>query len=128
MVCKGEALAISGEAAQGVECILQGIQLNPHHPEWYLWHLGIAYYMAARFSDSIETFNKMANHNIDTRLFLAASHARLGRKEAAAAQAQKIFELDPVFTPASLSTTHATGNSESLEHLLEGLRIACLPE
>jgi adenylate cyclase len=129
LVEKGEALSWNGRAEEGVECILQSIELNPFHPEWYFWSLGVACYLAKKYAEAIEALDQITNHNINTRLYQAASHARLGHQEEAKAHAYQVIELDPAF---SLGTTlfeiQATDNLSIYKHLLEGLRLAGLPE
>ena len=128
MVDKGEALSLSGRAEEGIELIIQGMQLNPYHPEWYVWVLGVAYYTAARYEDAIEALNQMTTHHIDTRLHLAASYACSGQNKEAVEQARQVIELDPEFTLKTLSRSHANRNADVYQHLLNGLRLAGLPE
>ncbi|MDH3688149.1 MAG: tetratricopeptide repeat protein [Gammaproteobacteria bacterium] len=125
---RAEALYTSGKADEAITCVRQAMQLNPYHPEWYLWNLGIAYYVARQYTDAVQTLNQMTNHNLDSRLYLAASYAQLGQIKEAEAETRWILEIDSGFTLQKLSHTHMYKNPVDIEHLLDGLRKAGLAE
>ena len=62
------------------------------------------------------------------RLYLAASYAQLGRLEEARAEVQKILESDPGATIRSWGDHEPFQHRADLDHYIDGLRKAGLPE
>ena len=124
----GEVLALLGRAETGIEVVQQAMRLNPHYPEWYLWGLGIGYYTARRYEEAIAAFQRFQNHTVDSRSYLAASYAQLGRDEEAQAEVDKVLALDPEFSSARWAETLPYKNQTDRDHFLDGMRKAGLPE
>ena len=104
------------------------MRLNPRYPDWYESNLGITTYTAGRYDDAIAALKQLQNHNVETRSYLAASYAQLGRAEEARAEASKVLEFDPAFSIAAWAEKRAYKNQVDLDHYLDGLRKAGLPE
>ncbi|MCP4409080.1 MAG: hypothetical protein GY807_15250 [Gammaproteobacteria bacterium] len=43
----------AGRAQEGLERIVKAMQLNPHHPYNYTFHLGQAYFILRRYDEAI---------------------------------------------------------------------------
>jgi adenylate cyclase len=123
-VDKGSQLSISGRFEEGIELILQGIKFNKHHPEWYFWSLGTAYFAANRLEEAIEAFNHMNNHNKDTRIFLAASNAQTGDLAEAKNQVIELFRIDAEINLKDIAESHSYLSEDSLNLLMVGLKLA----
>jgi adenylate cyclase len=67
-----------GDAAAGIALGEAALSLNPHHPDWYVAFIGLAYLMAARHEDAVALMERAPDVFIDTRAFLALSYAYLG--------------------------------------------------
>lgn len=119
-------LASVGRADEAVTEIQRAIELNPYHPEWYWWHLGIACYIARRYEDAIAALNRMISHNEESLLYLIASYAQLGQPEQAQAKMRQLFEIDSGFALSNFQIS--LKNTADLEHVLAGLRQAGLSE
>ena len=115
-------------AARAVEFVEQAIRLNPVYPEWYLYGLGFAQYFAHQFEDAIEALHSARPVTNQTRLYLAASYAQLGRDEEAAEMAAEILRDNPQFSGSGYAEALGFVNEEALAHFLDGLRKAGLPE
>ncbi len=123
-VDKGHQLSVLGQFEEGIELILQGINFNKHHPEWYFWSLGIAYFAANRLEDAIEAFNHMNNHNKDTRTYLAACYAQTGNLTEAQNQATELFRIDAETSLKDIAESHSYLSDGSLNLLMVGLEQA----
>jgi len=124
----GFSLAILGRAEESLELIAKAMRLNPHYPDWYDWALGTAYYNVRRYDEAIAALQRMQNHNVDSSSYLAASYAQLGRIEEAQPEVEKIIELDPEFSIADWAEKQPYPNQADLDHYIDGLRKAGLPE
>ena len=124
LVCKGCEMASSGLADEGIELCLEAINFSRNYPEWYLWHLGIAYFCGERFDEAIKAFSRMSEQNTDTRTYLAASFALRGKHEEASRYLQEIFRTDPRFSLGRIAETHSALSEKTFTNLREGLEAA----
>jgi tetratricopeptide (TPR) repeat protein len=104
------------------------MRLNPHYPDWYDWVLGMAYYSARRYEETIAAFKRMVSLNPESLRYLAASYAQLGREAEARAVTAEILEEDPEFSSAYWADKRGYKNQADRDHYLDGLRKAGLPD
>ena len=71
---------------------------------------------------------KVTQHVIQSRLYPAASYARLGRLEEASAEVAEAIALDPDISIEKFSRIEVYKNPADLERLKADLRLAGLPE
>jgi adenylate cyclase len=124
----GYASVLFGEPERGAEFIEKAMRLNPHYPDWYDRALGTTAYMSRRYEDAIGAFKKVTQHVIQSRLYLAASYAQLGRLEEARSEVAAAIELDADISIEKFSRIETYERPADLEHLRGGLRKAGLPE
>ncbi|HEY6984009.1 adenylate/guanylate cyclase domain-containing protein [Reyranella sp.] len=123
--------AIGGDADRGIEWGERALRLSPIDPMRFGACLAIAYGRLQRGEDeaAADAARKcfQANPNWSfAHMLLAATHARLGRLDAAKEAAARVLELEPDFTVGGMCT--ATGIHLSLAALLsDALRQAGLP-
>ncbi len=122
-----DALVYDGQPEKSIELLNRAIRLNPYYPDWYLWYLGDAYNALGRSEDVIATVQKMSDPSEGRRL-LAANYAHLGMMAEAKVQAEEVLKLHPQFSIANWSKRPPYKNREILEHYMDGLRQAGLPE
>ena len=103
------------------------MRLNPYFPDWYLWYLGDAYYTLGRYEDAIATLQRMQDPT-EGRRIQAASYAQLGRLEEARAQAAEVLKAQPDFTIRAWAKKQPDQEDSELDHYLQALRLAGLPE
>ncbi|NRG16200.1 adenylate/guanylate cyclase domain-containing protein [Rhizobiales bacterium] len=131
MAYKGLYLIYDGKPTEGLRAIERATRYNPFHPTWYFWLVSLAHYMNRDYEEAIQAARKAVQAYPDfvaPHRHLAASFARLGRKEDAEREKQIILKLDPAFSIARVARAFAYRRSEDLEHYCEGLREAGLPE
>lgn len=122
-----DAYTFDGKPEKGVESVQTAMRLNPHYPEWYLWHLGFAQYCTRDYESAVATLSQLRDIAEPLRV-LAAAHARLGQQDEAEAVAAKFLRAFPDFSGAAWGRTQPFRHQADLEHLLEGYRMAGLPE
>ncbi len=128
---KGLYLIYTGRPEEALLALERATERNPFEFTWYLWFVGLAYYSARRYDEAIAPLRRSIEKNpsfIAPRRHLAACYAQLGRDEAAAEQTAKILELEPAFSIERLSSILSYRDSSDLEHYLDGLRKAGLPD
>ena len=103
------------------------MRLNPHHPERYWNHLGLAFFVAHRYGEAIEAFRWVSHPDQFHHAFLAASFTMMSNETAAADHARSVLALDPAFSvDAYLRTLHYRLASDR-EHHRTALLKANLP-
>lgn len=117
----------AGRPEEGLERIRRAIQLNPHHPYNYPFHLGQAYFILRRYPEVIEAFeqglaSKPASERM--RVWLVAAYAQAGRDEDAGWEVEQVLANNPEFSLERIRQAFPFKDPEDLEHLLDGLRKA----
>ena len=103
----GWALFWSGRLEAAIAALEMSLRLDSSSSRNSWWHLGIAYYLKARYEEAL---NILAKGQIKRPNFtgyhiaLAATYARLGRAEEAARAAAALRRLDPFFDVDSFGT------------------------
>ena len=122
----GWTLAYAGKPLEGVQAIQKAMRLNPYYPGWYLWNLGMAQYAAHQYDAAAEALEAFNEHNVQSRLFLAASYGQLGRIAEAEQQVNEALKLVPGYTLGRAAAREMYKNPADLDHYLDGLRKAGL--
>ena len=128
---KGLYFIYTGKPEDALSVLEQAARRNPFNHTWYLWFVGLAFYCARRYQEAIPPLRRSIDHNpnfIAPRRNRAACYAQLGKSKDAAEQTAMILELDSDFSIKKLSTTLPYRDSADLEHYLDGLRKAGLPD
>jgi TolB-like protein/class 3 adenylate cyclase/Tfp pilus assembly protein PilF len=119
----GHAVSCCGETERGVSLLKRAMRLNPYAPDWYLWHLGEAYFDLGDYEQAIRTLNKMHDKSEAYRL-LTASYALVDRMDEARAHKALLLKTHPDFSLAHWRTVPPDRNPEPRERLITGLRKA----
>jgi adenylate cyclase len=140
-------VSLLGEHQEAIELGEKAVRLNPYYPVWYLTFLGGNYYAAQRYEDAVAAFEGSRNSYPDDAAWLAASYAQLGQLDKARTVMAEFLEaagVNPwwaqVPNSAAVVERDPTGllrytiymypyqNPSDLDHALDGLRRAGLPE
>jgi tetratricopeptide (TPR) repeat protein len=92
----GDILNWAGRPEETVGLVKKAMRLNPKYPSWYLWSLGHAYFLTARYEEAIETLKRVLDRSpyfAPAHFYLAASYSELGRQEEARAEAAEVKRL-----------------------------------
>jgi TolB-like protein/class 3 adenylate cyclase/cytochrome c-type biogenesis protein CcmH/NrfG len=120
-----------GRFSEALDWFQRAVRLNPLHPAWYLYGIGEAYYGARQYARAISPLRAAVNrfpNFITPRRHLAAAYAQMDRLEEARAEIATVRELDPSVCLALYRGRLRYEKMEDLEHYLDGLRKAGLPE
>jgi adenylate cyclase len=122
-----DALAHVGRTQEAVAMIAQAKRLNPIHPDWYEWVLGIAAYHDGRYEEALAALTRISNMATYMRRDLAATYVRLGRLEEARAVARQILAERPSYR-LSAEAIEPFKDPEVLRAFVADLRRAGLPD
>jgi TolB-like protein/DNA-binding winged helix-turn-helix (wHTH) protein/Tfp pilus assembly protein PilF len=122
-------LYYAGRPEEGLKRIREAMQINPHHPYNYHFHLGQAYFVLHRYQEAIDAFNNGLSSNPASermRVWLAASLAYSGDIEAAQWEAQQIVAANPDFSLQRMAHAFPFKDPDDADHFIAGLRLAGL--
>jgi adenylate cyclase len=122
-------LYYAGRPEEGLERIQQAMQINPHHPYNYNFHLGQAYFVLHRYQEAIDAFNSgLSSYPASERMrvWLAASLAQSGDVEEAIWEGEQIMAANPDFSIQRMMQAFPFKNPVDMEHFVAGLRLAGL--
>jgi TolB-like protein len=127
----GGLLVALGRFSEALDWFQKAVRLNPLHPAWYLYGIGEAHYGARQYEQAIAPLRAAVNRfptYITPRRHLAAAYAQMGRLDEARAEVAAIRKLDPSVCLAMYRERICYEKIADLNHYLDGLRKAGLPE
>jgi adenylate cyclase len=119
---------LSGRIPESLEQIQKALRLNPYPPSWYFTHLGQAQYAARDYESAIETLRKEETYRTNSRRFLAASLAQLGRLDEARREVEMFLVTHPHFTISHWVASQPVRDAAIADHFVDGFRKAGLPK
>ena len=123
-----KSLAAENKATEAIEFGKRAMRRNPKPADWVYWNLGIAYFAAEKYPESIAAIERSSTQNLEARLYLIADYFRTSRMSDAELQINDIFESDPAFHLAKYTDQIELGNPANKSSLLAILLEAGLPE
>jgi adenylate cyclase len=126
------ALTLVGEPARAIEVLEANMRLDPLQPLIHAtsW-LGMANYMLKRYGEAVRLFRECASRLPNQQwphVILAFAYAQSGQLEEARKEAAEVLRINPGFTIQSYKHIAVFKDPKDLEHRLDGLRKAGLPE
>jgi len=122
-------LYFAGRPEEGLERILKAMEINPHHPFNYTFHLGQAYFILHRYRESVDTLRKALESNPASErihVWLAAALARAGALDDARWEATQVRVLNPEFSLQRMEQSLPFSNPADRQHVIDSLRMAGL--
>jgi len=122
-------LYYAGRPEEGLVHIRQAMQINPHHPYNYHFHLGQAYFVLHRYQEAIDAFNLgLSSYPASERMrvWLAAALAQSGNIEEAEWEGEQIMAANPDFSIQRMTQAFPFNDLADMEHYIAGLRLAGL--
>jgi adenylate cyclase len=128
----GGAAAYAGQSDRAIELLQSAWRINPVDPQEFftMRGLGLAYFFAHRFEDTVLWENRVLRQQPDDNIakrYLAASLAHLGRIAEAQEVVKDLLRSQPN-SSLSLSRLNTFRHSWMKDLYIEGLRKAGLPE
>jgi adenylate cyclase len=120
-----------GEPAKAVDVAKAQMQLDPSHPHFAPLIAGEAYYLMRQYREAGRCLREATRRAPDHQYghaFLAATYAQLGQSEDARAEAAKVLLLNPNYTIGKQKEVSILKRQEDVDHFVDGLRKAGLPE
>ena len=127
----GVLIISMGQFSNALDWYQKATRLNPLHPAWYLYGIGEAYYGARQYEQAVAPLQTAINRFptfITPRRHLAAVYAQMGRMDEAKKEIAVVRKLDSSVCISLYRERSRYKNVEDLEHYLDGLRKAGLPE
>ncbi len=121
-------LARMGRTAEALDSLDIAVRRDPFPPDWYWEARAIPLLQERRYQEVIQTINRMTRLHSWNHAYLAIAYAHLGQLAEARAEAAELLRLKPDYSPAWISAQEPYKNPAYLQHLLDGLRKAGLPE
>jgi adenylate cyclase len=125
---RGTALVWAGRAAEALPWLEGALRLDPSDAATAASHLGMAYYLLDRYSESVETLDRALAGNLGRtvqlmgRPILAAAYAELNRPQDADREHAAAMRLSPFFDAERFAGQF--GTQEAHDHMLDGLKKA----
>jgi adenylate cyclase len=120
-----------GEPVKAIEQAKLQMRLDPFHPHFAPLIAGEANYVLREYREAQrwlrEATGRAPNHQYG-HAFLAATYAQLGQLDDARAEAAEVMRVNPSYTIGKQRQVSVMRRSEDVEHLVDGLRKAGLPE
>ena len=121
-----------GEAARAIEVAKAQMRLDPFYPFFAPLIVGEACYMLKQYREAQrwlrQATGRAPNHQYG-HAFLAATYAQLGQLEDAHAETAEVLRLNPKYSIGRTQTRVSIfKHAKDIEHLVDGLRKAGLPE
>ena len=118
-----------GRPNEAFDFLKQAKRVDPYFdPSWYWDLVGLAHFSARRYREAIGAYQRASSKISWIHASIAACHAHLGELALARERMQEAHHLDPAMTVGRRRADEPFKNSADLEHLLDGLRKAGLPE
>lgn len=124
-------LVFAGRAGEALEELETAMRLNPHYPGSYLQFLGRVYFTQRRYEEAEAAFERAVTVNPGwpwAHLILAATHAALGKTEEARAEVTEARKISPALTLRHVPKAWPAKDPADIDHVLEMLSKAGLPE
>ena len=119
---------LSGRIQESLEQIEKAFRLNPYPACWYFCHLGQAHYAARDYGAAVLTLRREETYRTNSRKFLAASLAQLGRLDEARREGEMFLVAHPHFTIGHWIQSQPLRDAAVRDHFIDGFRKANLPE
>ena len=118
----------AGQPEAALDLIERAERLTPGGRSWY-WELrGLALYQLHRYAEAAEALERAGTGPAWFDRYRAAAYAQLGETDKARAAAAESLRRDPDFTLRRFAEIEPYRSKADLDHVIDGLRKAGLPE
>ena len=129
----GAALSFAGEPDRSLAVLQEAMRLSPRDPFLWIFHAtaGDAEFNLGHFDAAIGEYRKAletGQREFAIYMNLAAAYAQAGQLEEARVETAEVLRINPAFTIESWKRIVVFKDSKDLEHYVDGLRKAGLPD
>jgi adenylate cyclase len=125
------ALTYAGDPARAIEVLEAIVRLDPFPPSPTFGQMGFANYTRKRYGDAVHWCRECISRQPSQQwphVTLACAYAQSGQLEEARAAAAVVLRLNSGFTIESAKLTRVYKDPKDLEHYIDGMRKAGLPQ
>jgi len=116
-----DMLSFRGEPLRAIDQIGLAKRLNPNHPDWYDWSLGLAYFQARKYNEAVGALQAVKDPPNEAYLLFAICRAKTGKPIPREQILARMRSKYPEWTPAHLERMPFV-KDEDQQHWLEGLK------
>ena len=133
----GEVLIYSGYFEEAVKMCEMAMRLHPHAPLYYLGHTLTAYYWVGRYDESLALAERLIDLGRKAGFTLGvvwghtcSAHVKIKLDQLSEARqdADEILKIWPWYNLDYMRSIYLYKDSANLEHWIDGLRMAGIPE
>jgi adenylate cyclase len=125
----GDLYVSLGQRAKALACFREARELDPFYdPTWYWASVGLAYFYDRRYEEAIAALSRSPDLSFWSQAYLAATYALSGRPDQARHHAAEVLRQVPDFSIVRYAAKEPLKHADDLEHLVDGMRKAGLPE
>ena len=127
----GRAYHYAGRSGEAVDLIKRAMRLDPHYPDIYLHSLAQAHFHLGQYEEAVELLKRRLIRKPDTdisRVLLAASYGHLGRVEDAQDMWADALRVNPLYSLEHRRQVLPYKDPMDFDRIVDGLKIAGLPE
>src|SRR5262245_44084609 len=118
-----------GRPGEALDHFREARNIDPFfNPTWYWSALGAAHLAARQYPEAIAAINRLSARAYWSHANLAAAHAYAGQPEQARHHATEVQRLFPGYSVSRHAGGEPFKRRSDLDHLLNGLRLAGLPD
>jgi adenylate cyclase len=127
----GYPLVLAGHSRRAIEVVRAYMRLDPFHPPFASFLLGLAHFMLREYSQALTVLRGYVSQVPQLpwgHLYLAMTLARSGQVDAARAEIAEVLRIDPSVTIGTARTLTTFKHAKDDKHFYDALRKAGLPE
>ncbi len=121
-------LARMGRTGEALDKLDSAVQRDPFPPDWYWEIRGVPLLLEKRYEETLRAYDRISELQVWHYPYIAFAYAQLGRMEEAKAHVAEVLRLKPDFSMKWIIAMEPYKDSACLEHLLDGLHKAGLPD
>jgi adenylate cyclase len=126
----GAYMAMDGEWQRGLAYLDKAMELSPLYPSWWNNMRCMDYYVKGDYAAALEELRKNRTPSFHSPMLMVMVHAQLGNEAETTAAITNLREIHGDISVALIRSyfEHWMHRESDLDSLMEGLRIAGLPE
>ncbi len=125
----GDLCVSLGRRAEALAYLREARELDPFFdPTWYWSVVGAAYFYDRRYDEAVAAFGRSSNLSVWSQAYLAALYGLTDRPDQARHHATEVLRVVPDFSIARYAAKEPLKHADDLNHFVEGMRKAGLPE
>ena len=124
-----QTLCFSGNLKEAPHLAKKAMRLSPHIPAWYLAVLGLTYYMAEQYEESLSAYRQLLKQSqtgeitpMWAHIGLVSVYTQLGQEKQASVHAAELLNLDPNFSLNWVRNIMLFKEPSHLDRILNALR------